>query len=413
MRSISVRLIGNHDTPLAVALIVGALIVFHQPLRFLFETAEEVERQYHLDLVPALVVLAVVFAFHQYGKRQEARGEALAAATEAQQARVRSQELERLVGLSRALGSVADFTGLHHVLMRYLAKFTQDRAAWVLIYQQGCWDVLLRDIDDRRSPELLEAVAERALKAETDSAVGGSSVQIDDVMGFPLMSGAQPVGLVLVRNAPPLSPDHRRGLEAAAALTAIAIRNVQTLIETRDRSLRDGLTGCFNRAHGLETLTVELRRARRHGRPLSVVMFDVDSFKHVNDSYGHLTGDRLLADIGRRLDDVVRTTDIKCRYGGDEFLIILPDTPALGARQVAESLRQVLSTILVPTGPNDSVSVTVSLGLATAKSDDRDAVSVVARADRALYRAKQRGRNCACDDEPDAVSSLRLVGTPA
>jgi diguanylate cyclase (GGDEF)-like protein len=130
----------------------------------------------------------------------------------------------------------------------------------------------------------------------------------------------------------------------------------------------------------------------------------------VNDAHGHLTGDHLLADIGRRLDAVVRTTDIKCRYGGDEFLIIVPDTPAMGAHHVGETLRQALSSIVVTTSSGVSLSITVSVGLATTRAD-RDAVSVIARADRALYRAKQAGRNCVRDDESEPVSPLRLVSS--
>ncbi len=407
------RLITKNDTSLAVALVVGAVLLFHQPLRFVFDTAGEIERLYHVDLVQALVVLAVVFGFHQYSKRQEARTEALAAAAEARQARVRSEELERLVGLSRALASVADFTSLTQALTRYLPQFARERGTWVLIYHEGCWDVLLRDSVDTRANDQIEACAQRALLDAASQTGDAAGVAIDDLLGFPLMAGARAVGLIFVRDTPALSADERRAFAAAAALTAIAIRNVQTLVETRDRSLRDGLTGCFNRAHALETLTGELRRARRQRRPLSVVMFDVDSFKQVNDRHGHLIGDHLLAEIGQRLDTVVRTTDIKCRYGGDEFLIILPDTPAMGARQVAETLRVALSSIAVPIGPGAALSITISLGVATTQGDDRDALSVVARADRALYRAKQRGRNCVCGDEPDAATPLRLVSPPA
>jgi diguanylate cyclase (GGDEF)-like protein len=407
------RLIDRHDTSLAVALVLGALILFNQPLKFLFDVAADIEREYHLDLVQPLVVLAVVFGFHQYRKRQEAKAEARAAAAEAQQARVRSQELERLVGISRGLATVTDFTGVNQVLMRYLPRFTAERSTWVLICQQGCWDVLLRDAGDRQSNDYLEGLAERALAVGTSQTVDGGGVEVDDMVAFPFMGGTDPVGIMFVRNVPVMTLEERRGLEAAAALAAIAIRNVQTLIETRDRSLRDSLTGCFNRAHALERLTAELRGARRHGRPLSALMFDVDSFKRINDSYGHLTGDRVLAEIGRRLGEVVRTTDIKCRYGGDEFLVILPDTPAIGARQVAESLRQTLSAAVIPVTDDTSFSVTVSLGVVTAEADDRDAVSMISRADRALYRAKQRGRNCVCGDDSESATSLRLVSAQA
>lgn len=407
------RLIDRHDTSLAIALVLGALILFHQPLKFLFDVAADIERDYHLDLVQPLVVLAVVFGFHQYRKRQQAKGEALAAAAETQEARKRTEELERLVGLSRGLAIVNDFTGLSQVLARFLPKFAPEHPAWVLVCQGGCWDVLLREAGDREPADHLESMAARALKADGTLTPDGGGFEIDDLLAFPLWGGAEPVGVILIRNLPGLPLNERRGIEAAAALTAIAIRNVQTLVETRDRSVRDGLTGCVNRAHGLERLNVELRGVQRHGRPLSALMFDVDGFKQVNDTHGHLAGDLVLAELGRRLNDVVRTTDIKCRYGGDEFLIILPDTPAIGARHVAESLRQTLSALVIRTGDAPEFSVTVSLGVVTAQAEDRDAIAIVARADRALYRAKQRGRNLVCSDQPETVNALRLVGAQA
>jgi diguanylate cyclase (GGDEF)-like protein len=183
---------------------------------------------------------------------------------------------------------------------------------------------------------------------------------------------------------------------------------MQTLIETRENSLRDGLTGCFNRAHGVETLNVELRRAQRAKTPLSMIMFDVDKFKAVNDSYGHLAGDQLLAEVGKRLAELLRTSDVKCRYGGDEFLLILPDTPAGGARQVAESLRYELSRISLPAGDAE-VTMTVSVGVVTAAKNEIDAQALIARADKALYRAKHAGRNRVSIAEIDAAASLRLV----
>jgi len=407
--SVVMRLIDRNDTSLAAALIVGAVVLFHQPLKSVFDIAGEIERRHHVDLIQTLVILAVAFGFHQYGKRRDANAAALAAAAEAMQARVRSQELEQLVGISRALATVTDFRGLSQALTRYLPAFASARDTWVLVYQLGCWDVLLRDATDSLTSEALESLAERALRCDAVPAGTDGGLRIDDLLAVPLISGARAVGVLLVRDSPPLSLDECRGLAAAGALTAIAIRNVQTLIETRDRSLRDGLTGCFNRAHALNSLTIELRRARRHRRPLSVLMFDVDGFKRVNDTYGHLTGDQLLAEIGQRLDAVVRTTDIKCRYGGDEFLVILPDTPGLGARQLAEALREAMSRVAIRTQTGALVSIAVSVGVATIASGDRDAVSVIARADRALYAAKERGRNCVCVDEPGPSSPLSLV----
>jgi diguanylate cyclase (GGDEF)-like protein len=403
-----VRLFGRNDTSLAAALIVGVFILFHQPLRFLLDTANDIERQYHLDLVQSLVVLGAVFAFHQYRKRQEAKAELVAAAAEAAQAHLRSQELERLVGLSRALAMATDFTGLHQAFSRYLPQFTQERASWLLICHQGCWDVLVRGVGDHRGPEVLEAIAERALRSGMMQPSGADVLRIEGLVCFPLLVGVHPVGIILVEDVPALALDDGRALEAAAALAAISVRNVQTLIETRDHSLRDGLTGCFNRAHAFETLEGELRRARRGRAPLSMIMFDVDDFKRVNDSYGHLAGDHLLAEVGRRLADVLRTSDVKCRYGGDEFLLLLPDTPAEGAHQVAESIRHEMARIVLPAGDAE-VRITVSVGVVTADDREQDAQAFIARADGALYHAKHAGRNRVQVGDTKGVIPLRLI----
>lgn len=387
---------------------MGIFILFHQPLQFLLDSARDVERTYHIDLVQSLLVLGVVFAFHQYRKHHEAKAEAVTAAAEANQARLRSQELERLVGLSRSLAMVNDFTGLNQTLCRCLPKFTKEQSSWLLIYQQGSWDVLVRDADDRRSSDQLESIAQRALAGGAARTSDSDSVRIDGMVCFPMMVGAHPVGVILVSDGPDLSQQDWRALEAAAALAAISVRNVQTLVEMRETSLRDGLTGCFNRAHALETLKGELRRAQRAGSPLSMVMFDVDEFKRVNDTHGHLAGDQLLAEVGKRLGNVLRTSDVKCRYGGDEFLIILPETPPAGARQVAESIRLEMSRIVLRAGDGE-IRVTVSVGVSTADRDERNAPSFVGQADRALYRAKHEGRDRVCSADSDVVSPLRLV----
>jgi diguanylate cyclase (GGDEF)-like protein len=404
-KRISVRLFERNDTSLAAALIVGIFILFHQPLRYLLDTANDFEREYHLDLIQPLIVLTAVFVFHQYRKGQRAKAQLTTAAAEAEQARLRSEELERLVGLGRAVAMATDFTRLHEAFSRYLPKFTNDRSSWLLICRQGCWDVLVRGLEDHRAAEDLEQIAERALVSQAGT---GETLRVGGLACFPMLVGGQPVGMILIEETTSLTLQDCRALEAAAALGAISIRNMQTLIETRENSLRDGLTSCFNRAHGVETLNVELRRAQRAKTPLSMIMFDVDKFKAVNDSHGHLAGDQLLAEVGKRLAELLRTSDVKCRYGGDEFLLILPDTPAGGARQVAESLRYELSRISLPAGDAE-VTMTVSVGVVTAAKNEIDGQALIARADKALYRAKHAGRNRVFVAEVDATASLRLV----
>jgi diguanylate cyclase (GGDEF)-like protein len=185
---------------------------------------------------------------------------------------------------------------------------------------------------------------------------------------------------------------------------AMRLSNMQLFLEARELSLRDGLTGCFNRGHALHTLGAELRRVRRTATPLSIVMFDIDHFKTVNDKFGHLRGDELLAAVGTRLRRVTRNSDVQCRYGGDEFLVILPETPLAGAQQVAAALQKDLVTLDI--AKEDSPRVTISVGIAAAIPGDLDVEALIERADGALYRAKAAGRNRVC------VSRLTRRGDP-
>jgi diguanylate cyclase (GGDEF)-like protein len=161
-------------------------------------------------------------------------------------------------------------------------------------------------------------------------------------------------------------------------------------------SVRDSLTGCFNRKHALEVMDRELRRSSRLKTPVSVVMFDLDDFKGVNDRFGHLCGDAMLRTIGERLRSALRGSDLICRYGGDEFLLVFPDTPAKGARHAIATLRRdFLEHPLVWHDPrlplhDERLPIKASFGITTVKPGDMDVPAIIARADAALYRAKAR-----------------------
>lgn len=162
--------------------------------------------------------------------------------------------------------------------------------------------------------------------------------------------------------------------------------------ELRVLSTTDGLTGLFNRRYLDENLRTELVRARRTKLPVSVMMFDIDHFKRFNDTYGHDQGDRVLKAVANLVRKEVRGTDIPCRYGGEEFLVILPATDASAARALAETLRIAIEAMVV-----DDLKVTVSIGVATVPDiDAADAEALVAAADAGLYAAKAQGRNRVC-----------------
>ena len=211
---------------------------------------------------------------------------------------------------------------------------------------------------------------------------------------IPMTAGGHAVGVLgLPESAGPFTEGRWRVLAATAALLGIALRNAQLFQDLREHSLRDGLTGCFNRTHALGVLDVELRRARRSQQPLSLIMFDLDHFKDVNDRYGHLCGDAVLAAVGVRMRDVLRGSDLKCRYGGEEFLVLLPETPLEGAKRVADSLRRELADLPIH-WKDETLGITASFGVTMALPSEIDSEAIISRADAALYRAKEQGRNC-------------------
>jgi diguanylate cyclase (GGDEF)-like protein len=410
-----VRLITRNDTTLVVGLIAGTIVVFQRPLRLVWDVAVDVQQRYNVDLLPALTIFLGVFIFHESRKRQLAKAAAVVAAAEAAQARKRSEELERLMTFSQALANALDATSLQQALWRHVPAFADEREFWLLTRKLDRWETFLRDTTaSNRSVEDLESMANRALSPETLLEARREGITEGEAVCFPMLAGGATVGVFGIHEGSTLTRDERKGLGAAAALIAIAVRNVQLFLETRENSLRDGLTSCFNRGHGLETLDGELRRASRKRQPLSVVMFDIDHFKTINDELGHLRGDDLLRAVGTQLTRVLRSTDVRCRYGGDEFLVILPDTPLLGAQQVAECLRREIATLAMVSGDR-RIAVTASLGVASAVGADLSVTALIERVDEALYQAKRTGRNkfCVADEGSPLLPDPHVIRLPA
>jgi diguanylate cyclase (GGDEF)-like protein len=155
----------------------------------------------------------------------------------------------------------------------------------------------------------------------------------------------------------------------------------------------DGLTGVFNKRYFIEALEKEMSRAQRYGRPLSILMFDIDHFKRVNDNYGHLAGDYVLQALARLISTRARREEIFARYGGEEFVILLPETQNEGAMELAEQLRKrVASYTFVFEG--EEIPITVSIGVATTRGEGIPESEFIKRADEKLYQAKAEGRNC-------------------
>ena len=181
----------------------------------------------------------------------------------------------------------------------------------------------------------------------------------------------------------------------ARVMAAVRVKRLHdALLEANRRlarqALSDDLTGLANRRHGGRQLEREIALCVRHGRLLALVRVDVDHFKAINDSHGHQAGDEVLVEVSRRLAEAVRGGDELARWGGDEFVVLLPDTDKAGALRAAERLRASVAAVPIPVAGGE-LPITVSVGWAHWAGDTPD--DLLARADRALYRAKDAGRD--------------------
>jgi len=380
------KVAGRNDLVLVGGLAASVFVVFSRALEHLFDLIREIEETSGLRLLPALLILAGVFAFHQVRKRHELGAEALGAAEAARQATERAAEMERLASFGQALARSLNEEAIQMAATAHLPLLAPGRGAWVLVRTPNTWRSLITVGDSL--PFDRERAARRVV-GESDIGIGPPP----DFTCFPMIIAGTPVGVLGVASEPSLLDEQRRIITAAAALLAVSLKNAELFREVHEHSVRDALTGCFNRRHALEVIDGELRRARRSQMPLSMVMLDLDHFKRINDQYGHLAGDAVLAAVGSRMKAVLRGSDMKCRYGGEEFVLLLPDTPLSGARRVAETLRAELENHPV-TFNEDRIRVTASFGVTAITPGEVDPLVIMARADAALYLAKQEGRNC-------------------
>ena len=182
--------------------------------------------------------------------------------------------------------------------------------------------------------------------------------------------------------------------DCLAARLHVAERILRLHEQLRAQATIDVLTGVWNRGTVLDCLSQELERVNRENSSLEVLMVDVDHFKRVNDTHGHLTGDAVLRETAQRMKDTLRTYDRIGRYGGEEFLIVVPTRAPGEALEVAERVRRVICERPM-TGPAGQIIITASVGIAVSTPDRRGSPhSLISAADAALYRAKSSGRNC-------------------
>jgi two-component system, cell cycle response regulator len=219
--------------------------------------------------------------------------------------------------------------------------------------------------------------------------------KVEHFHALPIVSNEHLVGLLGLagRNLARLTNDNDQLLVQVANLGHIVVENSRLIERLREMSVRDGLTQLYNHRHAMHILATEFSRVGRYQEALSVLMIDIDHFKRVNDEHGHQVGDLVLREVGALLNQHLRNVDSVGRYGGEEFIIILPHTPCDAARQTAERLRSAVEQMRVTAG-GAQPRLTISIGVACHPSVGVDSPNALIRAaDEALYEAKAIGRN--------------------
>ena len=283
--------------------------------------------------------------------------------------------------LSRALEAIVAVPGVDAALIRVDAEITPIIAAHGLADEEAARQsaAVPPGHRDLRAVELTYRYAE---SARDDALCGG--------LALPLADESGPVGTLLVLTRMPgrrFEDEELLRLEEIAHRTAPAIENARRFREARQLADLDALTELHNRRYFHETLARETVRAHRYARKLALIVFDLDDFKEVNDRIGHLAGDAVLAEAAARMREVVRTADVPCRVGGDEFAVIMPESSLEDAEQLFQRIQTVMSTRAL----GQAGRLHLSAGLAELNPED-DSVSLFERGDRALYAAKQAGK---------------------
>jgi diguanylate cyclase (GGDEF)-like protein len=199
--------------------------------------------------------------------------------------------------------------------------------------------------------------------------------------------------LILYRSDEAFDPFECQVLEIFAAQTSMLLGNIRAREQILELADTDDLTGIWNKRYFRRHLPQEFERARVYSLPLSLLMFDVDDFKQVNDGFGHTVGDVVLSELCGTVRETLRPPDLFARFGGDEFAIILPHTDMHGAIAVAERIMKRVRRLTIPTDEEGAITPSISIGIADCETTDSSAADLLRRADERLYAAKREGKN--------------------
>ena len=308
----------------------------------------------------------------------------------------------------RRLGSSESFDRLADLLSQFVSQVTTYR--WIAVLRREPLRLAVHVNPASRARALAEARTAFGLPENTPVVL----IEDDDAAGD--AEGPGPIqelvhfGEQVIGNFALAPRDAENAYDNVLVSTIArelggALRMATLVEESRWMATTDLLTGLLNRRAFLESTGREVARTKRYNDALSVILLDVDHFKHINDRRGHAAGDMVLAAVGKLLNRALRTCDIVARWGGEEFVLVLPSTALDGAAQVAERVRELLESCEIEDGNGDRIPVTASFGVASYTAGET-LEQVVDRADRAMYLAKSGGRNRVVCDGPPLVQPV-------
>jgi diguanylate cyclase (GGDEF)-like protein/PAS domain S-box-containing protein len=319
--------------------------------------------------------------------------------------RLRLRELEALQATMKDISSELELPKLLDAIARRLIDLLHDGGCDVALYdeQKSSLEVVA---SYNHNPELVgrEIILGQGLLGQAAQSQNTLHVKDDPdwdpshasgVIAVPLMNGLDLLGVVAVgvdRTVRRFNHSDVHMIEMFAQQASIAIQNAKLFAEVHRLAITDALTGVYNRGYFFEQAHQEFVRCTRYPHALSLIMLDVDHFKEINDRFGHRAGDRALRDVAALCLANTRDADLVGRYGGEEFVILLPETPLGGAAITAERLREQIRLNKVTTDLGE-FHITVSIGAAELKAETRDLDELIEQVDQAMYQAKRSGRN--------------------
>jgi diguanylate cyclase (GGDEF)-like protein len=246
-------------------------------------------------------------------------------------------------------------------------------------------DILWAQIWNRKTPVFIDDVSQDFLFQKVE---GASFIQ-NSLMAVPILWKNEAKGMLILYGPPDKGLKGNDDLlMALSQRLEIVLAGAEMYNNAVQSAITDKLTGLYNKHYFLEALKIEINRAQRFKRPTSLIIFDIDNFKSYNDTYGHVEGDRLLAEIGLLLRENIAGMDVVARYGGEEFCVLLPETKQDHAQGVAERIRKVVDDYDFP-----NRKTTISIGCCTCMNSSASGDFLLKEADRALYKSKHLGKN--------------------